>query len=253
MKEEIMNTIPCGPSRLLLSHVRIPGSRHRQNLQPCEDSVLLDNDGDYLFCGLADGQSGAPWGAEGGRACLEAVSGYIRRTGIHSLIHARFPDELPCMFAQAFRRKLLALAEEKQCPLQDFASTLLAVAVDLKSGAFILLHLGDGCALSAASDTEPGILSPPENALAAHHTWLTTSDNAVAHLRVAFGSLKPGKRLLLLSDGAVCFCRGRNISWRAKDVLRTGSQQLLRQLLAQSNPEDDATCILLDCLGQAPS
>lgn len=241
-----MNIIPYGSSgRILVSLIQMAGSRHQNCQQPCEDAVFLRVTGDFLFCGLADGQSGAAYGAEGGRACLEAIGDYLEEVGLQALLSAPFPDELPCTITRVFRRRLLALSQKN--PWKDFASTLLAIAVDLKTGQYVLLHLGDGCALSVSRDTEPGILSGPEQGLSLHHTWLTTSDNAVSHLRLSFGRLQGRKRLLLLSDGAVCLCRGQNIPWRAKDLLKTGTRDQLHQYLLQSKPADDATCILLDC------
>ena len=65
-----MNTVPCGDHRNIhFSHVQTKGSYHRQNQLPCEDVVLMRAARDHLFCGLADGQSGAKHGTEGGRFC----------------------------------------------------------------------------------------------------------------------------------------------------------------------------------------
>lgn len=222
------------------------GSRHRHAGQPCEDVTLTRIDGDLLFCGLADGQSGTRYGSEGGRACLEAVADYIHSRGIGNLIQAPFPDELPCEIVKSFRPKLLSLAESSSAPMKEFASTLLGMAMDLKNGKYILIHLGDGSAVSILRTGEPVIISPPENGISPCHTWLTTSDTAVAHLRVAFGSLENKSRILLLSDGAACLCRGREIPRRAAELLKNGSQlQIYRQLL-RNDPADDATCVMID-------
>lgn len=231
-----------------LSHARITGARHKENLQPCEDAVVLRSTEEYLFCGLADGQSGATRGAEGGRACLEAIADHVENIRLETLLHAPFPDELPCMLTRVFRKRLLTLAPPEDW--KDLASTLLAVAVSRKTGDYLLLHLGDGCAICVAGDGEPAIFSPPEQGLSLHHTWLTTSDNAVSHLRLSFGSLRGRKRLVLLSDGAVCLCRGQNIPWRAKELLKNGTPEELHRFLERSVPADDATCILLDLAEQ---
>lgn len=230
-----------------VSCMQTSGSRHREQQQPCEDTVFLHTADDYLFCGIADGQSGAPYGREGGMVCLEAVCDYIGSTGIENILNTPFPDELPCSITKAYRQALLSLAARKEAPLQDFSSTLLALAADLRSGRYILLHLGDGCAVSISNSDEFTIISAPDNGLSSHHTWLTASDNAVSHLRIRFGSLENRKRFLLLSDGATCFCRGRNIPWRTRELLRQYSQSQLWEYLVQSTPADDATCILIDC------
>lgn len=249
-----MNTIPCGTCHnIVISHAQIEGSRHRCSQQPCEDAVLIRTAGDYLFCGLADGQSGTRYGADGGRICLEAIFDYIGSAGIGNLLSTPFPDELPCAFVKAFRKELFSLAKQKSANIQEFASTLLAIAVDLKSGKYVLLHLGDGCAVSIPHTGEPIPVSIPESGITSHHTWLTTSDSAVSHFRVTFGSFENKKRLLLMSDGATCFCRGREIPWKAKDLLRDSAHPQIFERLMQSNPVDDATCILIDiCEGKHP-
>lgn len=242
-----MNTIPCGVScNITFSHAQMKGLCHRQNLQPCEDVVLLRTAQDYLFYGLADGQSGAKYSAEGGQVCLEAISEYIESVGIGNLLNVPFPDELPCAFVKAFRKKLISLSESKCASINEFASTLLAIAVDLRSGKYVLLHLGDGCAVSIPHTGDPVPISVPENGITSHHTWLTTSYNAVSHFRVTFGSFANKRRLLLLSDGAACFCRGNEIPWRAKDLLKDCSHSQIYDRLIQSNPVDDATCIIID-------
>ena len=242
-----MNIVSCDISHNMhFSHTQIQGSCHRQNRHPCDDVVLMRTTRNYLFCGLADGQSGAKNGTAGGQVCLEAISDYIESVGIENLLNAPFPDELPCAFVKAFRKELLPLAESSSASINDFASTLLAVAVDLQNGKYILLHLGDGCAISIPHTGEPIPISVPENGITSHHTWLTTSENAVFHFRVTFGSFANKRRLLLMSDGATCFCRGREIPRRAKDLLKDSCHARIYERLIQSNPVDDATCIIID-------
>lgn len=242
-----MNPVPCDTYRnLAVSHTLVTGSRHRRSRQPCEDVVRIHTTREYLFCGLADGQSGKRYGAEGGRFCLEAVEEYIASAGIENLLKMPFPDELPCAVAKAFRKRLCALAESKAAGIREFASTLLAVAVNRETGNYVLVHLGDGCAISIPHTGDPVLISTPENGITSCYTWLTTSEYAVSHLRVAFGSLESKKRLLLITDGATCFCRGKEIPHRAKELLKNGSPSQLCNRLAESDPVDDAACILLD-------
>lgn len=93
------------------------------------------------------------------------------------------------------------------------------------------------------------ILSAPENGITSYHTWLTTSQTAVSHLRVTFGSLEDKSRILLMSDGATCLCRGRQVPRQAKELLKTGSSEQLARHLAKSEPVDDATCIVMELPG----
>lgn len=249
-----MNAISHYPSgTVTVSWVQTEGSHHRENHQPCEDAVFLCTTPDYLFCGLADGQSGTLYGSVGGRACLEAISDHIASIGIGNFIDAPFPDEHPCSVTKIVRQKLLYLSESRSAPLKEFSSTLLAIAIDLKNGKFALLHLGDGCAVSVPLSGELAIISSPDNGPSLCHTWLTTSENAVSHFRIRFGSLENKKRILLLSDGATCLCKGRNIPWRAKELLKYSGPSELQEQLILSKPTDDATCILLECCDETSS
>ena len=242
-----MNTVTLDKRYdIVTSHAQIKGSRHRRNQQGCEDVVLMCATNDYLFCGLADGQSGTQYGAAGGRVCLEAIFSYIGSVGIENLINTPFPDELPCAFVKSYRKELLPLAESNCASINEFASTLLAIAVDLRNGQYILLHLGDGCAISIPCTGGPTPISAPENGITSYHTWLTTSENAVSHFRVTFGSFTNKRRILLLSDGATCFCGGREIPWRTKDLLQSSDYTQIYERLMQSDPVDDATCIIID-------
>lgn len=231
---------------ITVSRIQTEGSYHREHHQPCEDAVFLRTAPDCLFCGLADGQSGTRYGSIGGRACLEAISDHIASIGIGNFMDAPFPDEHPCSLAKVFRKKLLQLSESRSAPLKEFASTLLAIVIDLKTGKYALLHLGDGCAVSIPLSGDPAVISPPDNGLSPCHTWLTTSGNAVFHFRIRFGSLEKKKRILLLSDGAACLCKGRNIPWRVRDLLKYAAPSELEKQLIFSKPADDATCILLE-------
>lgn len=233
-------------SRITISHAQVEGNTKRQTHVPCEDVVFKGITKEFLLYGLADGQSGTQYGAAGGQACLEAIFGLISSVGIETLIHSPFPDELPCLFVQTIRKVLLPMANSKNTDLKEFASTLLIIAVSLKSGQYILLHLGDGYAISIPNTGDPALISKPDTGLTSRHTWLTTSDNAIPHFYVTFGSIENKKRILLVSDGAVCFCRGQHIPWRAKDLLTDGSQLQLHEYLMQSEPLDDATYIVLD-------
>lgn len=243
-----MNVVSRYPSgAVMVSWAQAEGLCRRENNQSCDDTVFLCVTPDYLFCGLADGQSGARYGGAGGRICLEAISDYISSIGVGNFIDAPFPDEHPCTLTKIYRQKLLHLSESKAAPMKEFASTLLAIAVDLNTGKFALLHLGDGCAVGIPHSGDPTLISSPENGLSLCHTWLTTSENAVSHFRIRFGSLENKKRILILSDGATCLCKGRNIPWRAKKLMKYGGQTELLERLILSKPADDATCILLEC------
>lgn len=228
-----------------ISHTCVPGRQHRE-AGLCQDEVLVRRSPELIFLGIADGRSGAACCGAGARASLEAAADFLREAGIDSLWNAPFPDELPCLILQAVRKRLLSLSRHSGADFREFASTLLAVAAEPKTGRFVLLHLGDGCAAAVEDSGNIRLLSAPENGASPRHTWLTTSSGAVGHLRVTCGSLSHIRRLVLLSDGAQCLCQGKNIPRKARELLRTGSREEILAYLRGSDPYDDASCILAD-------
>lgn len=92
----------------------------------------------------------------------------------------------------------------------------------------------------------PQLISAPENGVTAQYTWLTTSDGALGHLRVAFGRSAPWRRVVLVTDGARALCCGRNIPLRARELLARGGAAEVLAAVRESRPEDDASCIVLD-------
>lgn len=216
------------------------GTRHLQAGQPCEDVVVIIREPEFWFCGLADGQSGKRHGAEGGRACLEVLAAWIRDRGVEQVRRYPYPDELPCMMMQQVRACLKNMADD----MEEYASTLLGLALDPVSGQSFFFHLGDGGLTAVRSDGSLVMLSAPENGPSARYTWLTTSNNAVSHLSIGFCSLETMKRLIFLTDGATALCRGSCI--RAGELLKTGTTEQILERLKASDPADDASCIVLD-------
>lgn len=243
------NTMPIPhmtTRNIVVSYANKTGDDTFQKHRPCEDAIYSREAPSFLFYGLADGQSGAKHGASGGYACLESIADYIQASGISEIMHTPFPDELPCMLVKEMRKRILSMAGNQNISYKEFASTLLAIAIDLRSGEYILLHLGDGCAVSIPRGGSIKILSAPENGFSLYHTWFTTSDSAVRHLRVAFGSIADKRRLLLMSDGADCFYRGININRKAEALLQYGSQEEILTHLRKAELADDACCIVMD-------
>lgn len=242
-----MITTQFGNSRAVsVSQIQVSG-RHRHNTDSsCEDVLFVKATDRLLICGIADGKGAARYGAIGGQVSLETVAQYLENAGPDSIMNHPFPDEIPFMITITLRERLLDLANSMNANFKDFASTLQILVMDMLCNTYFLIHLGDGCVISAGLDESISLMSAPDNGLTAYQTWLTTSPNAISHLRFTTGSLEQKKRLLLMSDGAVCFCKGRNILHHARSLINTGSTEELFQHLTNSNPEDDASCIVID-------
>lgn len=223
------------------------GARNEKEEKACQDVFYVRETQNFLFFGLADGRSGSLYGAEGGHACLEAAADFVQKLGISEFIHYPFPDELPCMLMKEIRRVIRSMAKVNNSDRKEFASTLVAVAVDRLTGEYGLVHLGDGSVVGIRRNGTIVTLSSPENGVSRYHTWLTTSENAVPHLRVTFGSVLDKRRLLLMSDGAECFRVGNRIPGkRKKELLFNGTHQQIAEHLMDIHPVDDVGLWILD-------
>lgn len=230
---------------------RMTGREHQKQNMPCEDVLYIRETPGFSFYGIADGQSGTSRGAEGGMACLEAVAAYVQSYGIRNMACMRFPDEGPYMIMREIRKTLLTLSEKEKCDCREYASTIVAVAIDSVTGIYAVIHLGDGCALGVQNDDVITVLSSPEQHFSGSHTWLTTSENAVSHLRLIFGCIHGKKRLILMTDGATCLCKGKHVSEKALTLLLNEAGEEVSNYLMCSNPRDDACCIVIDCSEKA--
>lgn len=232
--------------RICVKHIQKTSRRHMEQNLPCEDVFFKRIQSHFSFYGLADGQTGKPHCIRGAQASLTALANYLQAFGIERAIAQPFPDELPCRIVQQIRMRLLSLASQWGGEFSDYSSTLLAVAIDPVTGQYILAHLGDGIAIHVTEDGSVTVRSAPEGSFLHHQTWLTTSMQAVPHLRLSAGQLRPGQRLILLSDGAESLCLGKNILPEAKELMKSGSQSDLFDYFNAASPKDDATCIVLD-------
>lgn len=222
------------------------GLRNIRAKKPCGDVVFFRETSDFLFYALADGQSNKSHGYDGGMVVLNCIANYIQNIGISKMLSMPFLDEIPFLLTREFRKALLSVAQQQDCLFTEYASTVLAVAIDPISGDYLLIHLGDGCIVGIQSNNSDIILSPPENVFSQQHTWFTTSDFMLSHLHIRMGKILNLRRIILMTDGATPLCHGKNIPSRAKRILADKDPNRILESLKNPNIHDDASCIVLD-------
>ena len=211
----------------------------------CEDAALLSADPDgFLFAGLADGQSMRAHCREGALMALCAVRGYLSANGIGALSR-RFCDEVRCEMTQAVRQRLLRLARSGGVPAEEYASTLCCFACDTRSGDFMLVHLGDGCLLGVTSGGQVRVLSGPEFSFARRRTCLTTSREAMSHLRLSWGNCRNYEAIYLMTDGAGNICRDGWVAPAARQELLHRAFWSLSARLERRLSTDDASLMMI--------
>lgn len=223
------------------------GRSHLEDGLACEDVTFTAQTAGFRFFGLADGQSGKRFCTVGGLTVLKAIAQYIAEKTMPALIKCAYPDEIQYELIRAIRGTLSGLSQAYQEDITAFSSTVVAVAVDTDSKDYLAIHLGDGAILGVKSETGPFMLSAPENGITHQYTWLTTSPNALRHLRLYRGSVKNLERMVLLTDGATMLCRGGNITKKAVSVLCDLSKpEGIPEAIQKGKPLDDASCIVVD-------
>jgi len=225
---------------------RQTGKRNLSLGKSCEDTIYIRHIPDLSFYGIADGQSNKAHCAEGGRICLECAADFVQEYGIDCLRSYSFQDELPCILMQRIRKAISCRAEKIDASFSDYASTVLAVAIDRQQGWFVTLHLGDGAMLCTRKDRSIVPLCFEESGLSHGCTYLSTSANSISHFRISYGVLDNIDRIILFSDGLHSLCRGKNVPHRAAELLSSGSSEDVLAYVRRYSYEDDASCILLD-------
>lgn len=225
------------------------GTVHLEQNAASEDAALCLETPALHFYGLADGQSGQPYSRLGGKLVLRTLANLILRQGIAALRAYPYQDELQYQCIRAIRQSLTACAAQYATELAAFSSTLVLFAYTPDTGEYLLMHLGDGGILGV--QTHPPrlhLLSAPENGITARYTWLTTSQNALSHLRIRFGTLaREQTRVLLFTDGVSALCHGKNIPFAAQQLLLANpTPQQIATWIQESRPRDDASCMIVD-------
>lgn len=223
------------------------GQHHIAENLPCEDVYITEYEGSFHFYGLADGQSGKRFCAVGGQEVLSTIAQYVKDRTIPQLSHYEYIDELQYELIRMIRNTLSKLSEEHHAELSDFASTIIAVAVDANTNDYLIIHLGDGSVVGVNRENSTIMLSAPDNGITSQYTWLTTSTDAMKHLRIYKGSIENLKRIVLLTDGATALCRGRNIVKKAEPIFcDLDDPGNIVNEIKKGTPLDDASCIVVD-------
>lgn len=184
-----------------------PGSSHLERHLPCQDAVWLQQGEDPTTghaihaAVLCDGAGSARFSKDGAQAVSRKVGAllvqrfsYMERCGASAA--KRF-------LLREIKQVLRKLARRNRCPMRQFASTLVAIAVDEVTSRMLTVHLGDGFLLGLHTDGRAECLSHADNGRFCNETWFTTSGDAENHLRLQWHKLEfEGLvAVYLISDG----------------------------------------------------
>lgn len=223
------------------------GAYHESREECCQDTVLCKEDADILFYGIADGQSGKVYCNIGGEEVLKCIYQYIKKKAIEGIIQYEYKDEIQYEILRIIRDRIAELSKEYSADIGEFSSTIIVLAVNPKTGNYMILHIGDGGIMAKRIDQNIEIISKPENGITKQYTWSTTNSELLAHIRIGFGNVKYYSRIIMFSDGADVICNGNNIPGKTKKFLDEKVEAVvLLDYIKGSGHIDDASCVIID-------
>ena len=121
---------------------QITGGYHIQSGQSCEDVVCEFNSDEFLFIGIADGQSEKKFCKEGARLALSSCWGALQSQAWSELRTDQ--KQIGIKIKSEIGKALFLASEAIGEDVSEFSSTLIALIICKKAGLAIVIHIGDG-------------------------------------------------------------------------------------------------------------
>lgn len=201
----------------LLSQAAVRGRGHERTGLPCQDKVLTQVSGDFVFGGLADGAGSARLSHFGAEASLAFSLEYFKQH-FDAMVASQDGAAVKARFMEGLTQALDETCLKHDCQRSDLASTLLVVAI--KTETVILMHLGDGV-IGYRQQGQVRVATGPTNGEFANQTVFTTSSTAIEAMQLLKASLANMDGFVLMSDGteASCYDKRRRAFAKAVDNL----------------------------------
>ena len=192
MQNLTLNSNCINKMNLSTAFAKKQGVSHKTSDTPCQDSVLVKQEDNYLFLGLADGAGSAKHSDIGSKLILRFLALYMHITFQED---REFSNEI---LLQIIHLALMRIAEMKSVDVNDLSSTLLFITVYY--GEYVVVHIGDGVIGMLDENDDLSVLSEPENGELSDYTFFTTTMDA-NRVRIYKGRVGKLNGLVLMSDG----------------------------------------------------
>lgn len=180
-----------------LASAESQGVGHQKSDTPCQDKTYCMELDDVSVIALADGAGSAKLSHFGAETVVEAISDLL--TNDFDRLYADKEADVAGVILATLLEVLDAKASELDCQTPHLASTLLAVAV--KKGRYIAVHIGDGV-IGGLGNTTVEVISEPDNGELANETKFVTSADAAGRIRLYRNQAKKYSGFVLMSDGS---------------------------------------------------
>ena len=204
----------------------------------CQDTIYLLDNGNTAVYSLADGVNSKQLSAFGAKAVQEDLAAYA--INCSQFIFSAPDSWVKKSFIEQIKTTLFRLSQKHRIPSEEFASTLLFVALSKKFGKCKWIHIGDGAILKKeVGQAAPQIISYPHNGITPEYTFTTASQQLERYLHIGNENLESIEKLFLATDGAFLpFYYQRNLTDLGKQAFSAGIRNLYDTLL-DFLPRDD--------------
>jgi len=199
---------------------------------PCQDKTVFLASKGVSVIALADGAGSAKLSHHGAETTTRTICDFLSNDfdRLYKCKGNVVKNEILASLLDALNAK----SSELSCESSQLASTLLAVAV--KKGRFISIHIGDGI-IGALGNTTIEVISEPDNGELANETKFVTSADAADYLRLYRGQAKKYSGFILMSDGS-----GSSLYDKRERML---TQAITKLFYACKNEDSKTMCDLL--------
>jgi len=186
------------------------GRTHQMTNTKCQDFICQQPSDDFICVVAADGSGSAMYSLEGAHFVAEETRDILFERG--DTLFELNDDEIRHVILQNLDEKLRKMANERGCPVDEFASTLSFFASN--GNDFIVGNLGDGLIGYKDSTGAFCTLLNQERGKYANVSYFVTGDNSKGHLRIKRGSFSTSHVYFIMTDGTVeCLYNKRTRSY----------------------------------------
>lgn len=176
----------------------VQGRGHLKNNIPCQDKTYSISSENFIAVSLADGA---------GSCSLSHIGASLVTRTICELLQRNFELYFSNNDGVAVKKDILRIIIDElnksaivnDCEIKDLSSTLLFVAV--RNNCFILGHIGDGV-IGYLKNNMLKVASSPNNGEFVNTTIFTTSNSALASMKLIRGNVEGIDSFILMSDGS---------------------------------------------------
>lgn len=210
------------------------GEYHKKRHMECQDRIAYQAEGKRQAIALVDGIGETNYNSIAGERVAGAVAGFLIRS------FDKIQRETKYSIGNSLMREvydiIFEVMELYNLPAAEFNSTFMGVCIDLESGEYCAVHLGDG--VIVCREKQGRIISYPFNGVRENETCLTLSDHVLEKMKLFFGRTDGWKSIALCSDGVYESRRNLNRVF--------GCIEDFRNTMSLKEKEDDQSIIMLE-------